>query len=262
MTIVPVPDDLKARFAQWVEDGRLPQESFKWRTASWKRKLPGYSVLDDLANPVGRADVVRWFENIDSPAAALDAYIASYIWGYAHANIGPYRAAEVIIENSTPKSDRDFATDLFELARVAQTEGGVAAYDHVAALRGTTDRFFHKWGPSFGTKFISFATMGAPAAAAVAVTPILDDEVTRWFNRHTVGVERLKLDWRSPGSYRRYVDTLAGWADELGITPDQVEQVIFVPTKGECRVTADGAPASSASQPPTSSHVIRPRGDH
>ncbi|GAB2707557.1 8-oxoguanine DNA glycosylase OGG fold protein [Arthrobacter bambusae] len=180
-TVPPVPPNLRTRFQNWDAKGRQPQQSFKWKKENWRRYLGSYVVLDDLANPIDRAAVTEWFKRIHDPASALDAYIASYLWGYARVGFGPYRAARVIRLNTDPENEKDFKGELRTLARIATEEGGLAAFQHVVDERARSRRFFRQWGPAFATKFISFATMTSPA---VDTTTIMDSIVSRWFAEH------------------------------------------------------------------------------
>lgn len=61
----------------------------------------------------------------------------------------------------------------------------------------------------------------------VPTTTIMDSLVVGWFREHCREIGLLWLNWNSAGSYRRYAKCMAEWADELGIEPDQVEQLIF-----------------------------------
>jgi hypothetical protein len=221
-----VPADLMTRFQNWDAMGRTPQTSFDWKKENWRRHLGEYSVLESLANPIDRTSVTPVFKLICDPASALDAYIASYVWGYAHAGFGPYRAARVIRQNTAPDEGKDFARELHALARIAMRDGGLAAFAHVVAQRRLDKTYFRHWGPAFATKFISFATK---ASDEVATTPILDSVVARWFANECKDVEPLWLSWHSADSYRRYTECMAGWANELHIEPDEIEQLIFRP---------------------------------
>ncbi|GGH94656.1 hypothetical protein GCM10007170_18360 [Arthrobacter liuii] len=74
------------------------------------------------------------------------------------------------------------------------------------------------------TKYISFSTK---ASEQVATTPILDSIVARWFRKNCNEIGPLWLNWNSADSYRRYTSCMAEWAEELGIEPEQIEQLIF-----------------------------------
>lgn len=219
-----VPDDLRRRFQKWDANGRRPQEAFDWKKKNWQEYLGGYGILDTLPNPIDRADVLETFKLINDSDSALDAYIASYLWGYAKAGFGPYRAERVIRLNTDRDRGKNFDAELHTLAQKAKTNGGTAAFKHVVDERHNDRKFFAQWGPAFATKFISFATQ---ASDQVPTTPIMDRIVVDWFSKHCKEIGPLWLTWYSTNSYRRYTDCMAEWAEELGIEPEQVEQLIF-----------------------------------
>ncbi|WP_461163589.1 8-oxoguanine DNA glycosylase OGG fold protein [Arthrobacter sp. R4-81] len=219
-----VPDDLQRRFQKWDANDRPPQDAFEWKQKTWQRYLDDSAILETLPNPIGRSCVLETFKLIKDRDSALDAYIASYLWGYAKANFGPYRAERVIRLNTDPENGKDFAVELHTLAQIAMTNGGNAAFQHVVDRRQSHRKFFDQWGPAFATKFISFATK---AADQMPTMPIMDSIVAQWFRNHCKEVGPLRLNWHSASSYRRYTECMAKWAQELDIEPDQVEQLIF-----------------------------------
>jgi hypothetical protein len=219
-----VPDDLRRRFEKWTAKGRPPQAPFEWNKKRWQKYLGNRSVLDALPNPIDRGGVLESFKLTQDPGTALDAYIASYLWGYAKTGFGPYRAERVIRLNTDPENGKDFSSELHRLAGIAMTNGGNAAFEHIVDERQSNRQFFAWWGPAFATKFISFATK---ASDQVDTTPIMDSIVSGWFRKHCQEVGPLRLNWNTAGSYRRYTECMAEWAEELDIEPEQVEQLIF-----------------------------------
>jgi hypothetical protein len=231
------PDDLLARFQKWNAKGRPPQVPFEWTKKNWQKYLGSHIILETLPNPIDRGGVLESFKLVRDPSSALDSYIASYLWGYAKANFGPYRAARVIRLNTDQDTGKKFAAELYTLASIAMKDGGTAAFEHVVGKRQSNRKFFDLWGPAFATKFISFATN---ASDQVATTPIMDSIVAGWFREHCKEIGPLWLNWHSASSYLRYTECVAEWAVELGIEPEQVEQLIFqkierVEPKGEPR---------------------------
>lgn len=204
-----VPDDLRRRFQKWDAKGRPPQEAFDWEKKNWQKYLGKSSILEALPNPIDRAGVLETFKLVHNRDTALDAYIASYLWGYARGGFGPYRAERVIRLNTDPKKGKDFAVELHTLSQTAKTDGGTAAFEHVVDQRRADRRFFAQWGPAFATKFISFATK---ASDQVATTPIMDSIVVEWFSEHCQEVGTLWLTWHSASSYHRYTECMAEWA--------------------------------------------------
>lgn len=95
---------------------------------------------------------------------------------------------------------------------------------YVVDKRRADRKFFAQWGPAFATKYISFATK---ASNQEVTTPILDSIVAAWFRNHCKEVGPLWLTWFGVGSYRKYTACMADWAQDLGIEPEQVEQLIF-----------------------------------
>jgi hypothetical protein len=219
-----VPDDLRRRFQKWDTNGQPPQEAFEWEKRNWQKYLGHSSNLEALPNPIDRAGVLETFKLVHDPDSALDAYIASYLWGYAKAGFGPFRAERVIRLNTDPKKGMHFADELHTLSQIAMADGGTAAFEHVVVKRQADRKFFAQWGPAFATKFISFATK---ASDQVATTPIMDSIVAGWFKNHCQEIGPLWLTWHSTSSYIRYTECMAEWAEDLGIEPEQVEQLIF-----------------------------------
>jgi hypothetical protein len=126
--------------------------------------------------------------------------------------------------NTDPKKGKNFAVELHTLSRTAMTDGGTAPFEHVVDKRRADRTFFAQWGPAFATKFISFATK---ASDQVATTPIMDSIVVEWFSEHCQEIGPLWLTWHSASSYDRYTECMTEWAEDLGIEPEQVEQLIF-----------------------------------
>jgi hypothetical protein len=114
----------------------------------------------------------------------------------------------------------DAASRLQLAARILQSAGALAAYEamaskSVARLRGL--------GPAFGTKILYFCPQAQPPLPQAL---ILDRLVADWLRRHT-DVNMSPTVWRVV-NYRRYLAIVEGWADELDVRPDVVEQSIFI----------------------------------
>lgn len=139
--------------------------------------------------------------------------------GVGDAGYGPYRT-RTILDNSS-----NFPADLMIFAKIAQTQGGLAAFEHAVQERRSSRGYFRGYGPVFATKFIYFATAAAPE---VETCPVMDKVVASWFRKHVAGL-RFRLDWHSAESYRKYLVHMQDWADELEIRVDDVEQLIFTP---------------------------------
>ncbi|WP_461171988.1 hypothetical protein M1D93_13190 [Arthrobacter sp. Z1-9] len=216
----PVPPELRRLFDAWIIEGRPAQRAFPWKTAGWHRWVPGHSdVLAELPNPIGRADVAALCSEIQDEESAARAFLAASVWGFGDAGYGPYRTRAIFDNNP------GFPADLVSFAKISQTQGGLAAFEHVVQERRANRSYFKGYGPAFATKFIYFTTK---AVSDVETSPVMDKVVATWFRKHYPEV-RLRLGWHSAGSYRQYLEALNGWADELGIEVEDVEQLIFTP---------------------------------
>jgi hypothetical protein len=106
---------------------------------------------------------------------------------------------------------------LADAAKELVDQGAVAAY-RVLSLTGR----LRGLGPAFGTKFLYFCPQPAQAPQAL----ILDRIVSGWLHE-SVGIRLNPVPWSS-GLHQRYLDVFAGWADELRVTSDVIEERIFV----------------------------------
>jgi hypothetical protein len=75
-------------------------------------------------------------------------------------------------------------------------------------------------GPAFGTKFLYFCSPPGDQPAL-----ILDRLMSRWL-RDNAGLAFNEIRW-SVSTYRRYLTTMYGWADELAVASDELEMCIF-----------------------------------
>ena len=120
---------------------------------------------------------------------------------------GAFRAARVLREN------RQSPATLCRAAQVVRRDGGEAAFGWLKRNR------LHWLGVAFATKYLYFCS-GPDAPPAL----IVDRVVQRWLRRHADC--HVRLNWHV-GDYGRYLETAAAWAGELGITPDEVEYLVF-----------------------------------
>ena len=212
--LLPVPAVLTAEFRVWTSQGQPGQDAVVWNPDRWRRTLPAYAALFDRlpANGLDRAAVADAFADatMTSPSVVLDAFLTSYAWGQGRNAYGPARAARILTANP------DAAPVLAEVAQLARTAGGPAAFGYLAAnrLRGL--------GPAFATKFLHFAG----AAADADLPPLIMDKLTAGFLAAHTGWKVNSQSW-SRTEYRRYLTTAAAKADLLGTTPTIVEYLMF-----------------------------------
>ncbi len=144
------------------------------------------------------------------------------LWGYGPVGYGAFRTRRILDE---PEASRA----LLEVATVAQAEGGLAAFALICERRHH-DAGYLKWlGPAFGTKYLYFLTAAIDPDRA---TPVMDAVVRRWFSKHVPDQKLIVDTWNEP-SYRKFLDCLETWSDELSslgrtkVTMDDVEYLIF-----------------------------------
>lgn len=171
---------------------------------------------------MGRADVAALCVGMANEESAVRAFLAASVWGFGDAGYGPYRTRAIFDNNP------NFPADLVRFAEIAQTQGGLEAFQHAVQGRRASRDYFKGYGPAFATKFIYFTTKAVPN---VQTSPVMDKVVATWFRKHHPHV-RLSLGWQGAGAYRQYVETLGDWAAQLGIQVEDVEQLIFTPGRG------------------------------
>jgi len=152
----------------------------------------------------------------ESPAEARRAFLAVMAWGYGRVGYGPFRVRRLL--DAAP----DAGAELQAAASALREAGPVAAYarlgNHgVARLAGL--------GPAFGTKFLYFCSPPGDQPAL-----ILDRLMSRWL-RANAGLAVNEIRWSVP-TYRRYLTSMYGWADELAVASDELEMCIFCEQAG------------------------------
>lgn len=203
-----LPDRLRDLFASWNAAGRPPQRAMKWNRSTWQATLPDHhDFLAELPDKIDR-DVVaqRGRHAGDGEAEAVQAFVSAMVWGYGPIGYGAFRTARVLRDNPHAPAV------LREAARRVRLDGGAEAFAWL------TDNRLRYLGVAFATKYLFFCS--GPQAPAL----VLDRLVQRWLWRNAAF--SLSLNWQVE-HYRRYLVLLSGWADELRITPEQVEQLVF-----------------------------------
>lgn len=177
--------------------------------------------------------------HIDDTAVAK-AFLASMIWGYGLVGYGPFRTERILTRDSTVR-DVGTIAQLVEIAGIAQSEGGVAAFDHVATQRRSGTPYLKYLGPAFGTKFLYFLTK----ASNVPTTPVFDSVVHGWLQKHVPEAGSFSLLWWDTSSYKRYVDLLHSWVAEISdlagrsLDADDLEFLIFSDARGQAPLLAE-----------------------
>lgn len=172
--------------------------------------------------------------------AVVKAFLASMIWGYGLVGYGPYRTERILTRDSTAE-DKEAIEQLVEIAGIAHSAGGVAAFDYVATQRRSGVPFLKYLGPAFGTKFLYFLTKDS----SVPTTPVFDSVVHGWLQQHAPEAGTFSLSWWDTSSYGRYVDLLHSWAaelsalDERSLDADDLEFLMFSDIRGQAPLLAE-----------------------
>lgn len=168
------------------------------------------------------------------------------IWGYGLVGYGPYRTERVLFRGGDAP-DKVAIGQLRDVAAVALSQGGTAAFKHIADQRRTNRAYLKYLGPAFGTKFIYFLTKASPADT----TPVMDSVVTGWVQRNVPDAGTFNLSWWDSGSYERYVGLMNDWASDLPSSSahawaaDDVELLIFQDARGVAIPESENVTAES-----------------
>ncbi len=155
----------------------------------------------------------------DSPADAQRAFLTVMAWGYGQVGYGPFRVRRLL--EATPDADVQLQTAACKLAERGPVQAYAYLGDHGAPRLA-------RLGPAFGTKFLYFCS---PAGSQPAL--ILDRLVAAWLRANT-DVWLSEARW-SVSTYKRYLQTMFGWADELNAAADKIENCIFAEQAGIAR---------------------------
>jgi hypothetical protein len=152
------------------------------------------------------------------------------VWGYGTVGYGPYRTARALTGTLWPRREQAAApttlASLEKSLRKFRNAGPVEAFRYLMnppKSRGEQTGKIPYLGAAFFTKWLYFATCeGDPANGAAAL--ILDRLVRGWLDRRA----GLELRLGVTADYARYLDVMHTWAADLGGTPPQVEETIFL----------------------------------
>lgn len=209
--LVPPPVTLRKLVDDWKNRSRPAQQPMPWPRDRWEAAFPAdKKVLRALPDALDRTAVrdvcARAGEN---EKAAQQALLATLAWGYGWVGYGPHRADAMLLAP-------DAAKRLRAVAKIAASEGAIAAYRSL----GRENRI-KGLGPAFGTKFIVFCQPEGVLPAAL----IHDELVTAWLEAN--GRPDLRASTWAPRKYEVYLDQMDAWAEELRVSPETIEYLIF-----------------------------------
>ena len=202
-------DDL---YVKWISQGKPKQPAAIWesRRNSWIEAFPNDAVfIRSLPIALDRVELRKIANNQEIDVKSK--FLATMIWGYGDRGYGPYRVNR-IFETSTSLDTIQIAYDCCQESRPLE------AYKvfQINKLKG--------FGPSFGTKFISFMTPKEEPA------PILDSLVSKWIK------EFGPMDCKFPDRrytqwdidvYSSYLNYVTQLSNKHLCHADLVEQLIF-----------------------------------
>jgi hypothetical protein len=204
---------LSALLETWITEGSAQQEAFDTSSmrSKWIEKFHNDTdFLSNLPLSIDRA-LLREYCHSTSPLNSFEKFLAVMVWGYGDRGYGPYRTKN-IVEN------KKFEKVIFETIKLANSSNPIGSYDCLSSER------LHGFGPSYGTKLISFCTPREISA------PILDSYIITWIN--TWETNLLLKDRKIPKSWDKnfyfdYSVWIEAHAEKYACYPDEVELVLF-----------------------------------
>ena len=211
------PEAITELIAKWKTDKTPAQEPIPWNRKRWEAPDSRYpkvashkTFIKDLPDQIGREDVRGYGAKAsESPTRAVEAFIASMVWGFGGTGYGVYRTNRILTVNpEAPKR-------LHRVAEILKTDGPVEGYRAMA----NSDQSRLKWlGPAFGTKYLYFCSPEDNPAL------VLDALMAAWLNKHC-GTKLRPWQW-STTKYKEYLANMTKWAG-TACTPAELETIIF-----------------------------------
>jgi hypothetical protein len=229
------------KFAQQIRALNPDVQAIPYYVDTWRRYLPADGDLNAIAARFPH-EITRKNLRVLSRSAACDPalrrqlFLATMIWGYGTMGRGPWRVEQMMSDMDRQAREFPSSTNLLDRTVSLLTNGDVSAAYQEFAL---------KWcGPAFFSKFFYVVGLGANCDPLPLT---LDSRVAHsWklFHRDNV------LDYRDyicgpapedpnpspvqwyPEGYVRYVETVNGWAKDMGCRADAIEMFLFEPPGG------------------------------
>ena len=209
--LVPPPAALRKLVDDWKNRGWPAQKAMPWPRDRWEAAFPAYKTfLHALPTEIDRTTLRTVCAGAGGgERAAQEALLATLVWGFGWVGYGPHRADAMLLAPDSAKRMR-------AVAKIAANDGAMAAYRSL----GRENRI-KGLGPAFGTKFIAFCQ-----PEGVLPTALIHDElVTAWLEAN--GRADLRASTLAPRKYEAYLDQMQAWAEDLHVTPETVEYLIF-----------------------------------
>jgi hypothetical protein len=209
------PEAITELIAEWKTEKKPEQKRISWNRERWQALDPRYpkiashkTFIAGLPNRIGREDVRGYAAGAaKSPDRAVEAFIASMVWGFGSTGYGVYRTNRILTVNP------DAPERLHSVAQILTSDGPVEGY------RAMANEQRLKWlGPAFGTKYLYFCSADDNPAL------VLDALVAVWLNQHC-GTNLRPWQW-STLQYEKYVTDMASWAGRT-CTSVELETIVF-----------------------------------
>ena len=214
------PEAITELIAKWKTDKTPAQEPIDWNRERWEAPDSRYpkiashkTFIKGLPNPIGREDVRGYGADASrSTAKAVEAFVASMVWGFGGTGYGVYRTNRILTVNP------DAPQRLHDVAEILKSDGPVEGYRAIA----NSDQSRLKWlGPAFGTKYLYFCSPDDNPAL------VLDALMAAWLNKHCEPSEPKLRPWQwSTTKYEEYLANMTKWAGSA-CTPAELETIIF-----------------------------------
>jgi hypothetical protein len=211
MTHMPAPADIRHLVDEWHAQGQPPQPGVAWQRNRWLERYPElaatFNVLPDELDRAAVREIV-----LSKPLTnqgMFEAMIATYAWGWSLTGVGISRAARVL--NAGPEQ---VGPRLLGARTELLADGPLAGYWALARAHRIPGL-----GPAFGTKFLYFCSPEDGGAL------ILDNLVAAWLrDRNLLAIGAYPF---VRARYASYIDAMSAWAQDLHVSADQLEELIF-----------------------------------
>ncbi len=208
MAHVAVPQQIRRAFTDWKALGRPAQSSVEWQRERWLEKLPDLApTFNALPDRLDRQAVRAIVLGAPATAAGMfDAMVAVYAWGWSTTPVGVARGRTVLQAGHAHVG-----------ARLYRSGSG---YTLRAPLRG-----IGHWRASHASQVLAHRLAPTPLLCVGGRAAGADPRrlVYDWLHSR-LDISFAPTRWVRRG-YKRYLDLMAGWGEELEVQAHVLEEV-------------------------------------
>jgi hypothetical protein len=204
------------RVDEWRLSKCSPQNAIDWTPGPWIAEFPEYSEflnnlfiehLGFLDREILKDTVAKYAER----DLYVEGFLAVMIWGYAADPRGPFRTKRVLSQSNAAES--------IEASFRALSESDVyAAYEK---LETNGPKFL---GPAFATKYLYFAYAGEGSLTPLILDSLVSEGLKKW------GGATFSSTSVTAKTYSAYLKYMSQAAAHLGVTPEELEFLVFSET--------------------------------